>query len=113
MFCDDKNLHKVLTAVTGLALGVPKAVPVVNATHKNGELKAKSSGEAPDLFSAWAKKHHLVEVNASNVREFASANGYSPTSYSHLLTKLIKAKVLRKYGKGSGSKYKLVAKTEA
>jgi hypothetical protein len=109
MFCDDKNLPKILTAVTGLALGVPKAVPVVNAEHKNGQLKARTSGDVPALFSAWAKKHHLAEVNASAMREFATAHGWSPGSYSSLLTKVVKAKVVRKIGKGTHSKYKIVA----
>jgi hypothetical protein len=108
MFCDDKNLPKVLHAITGIALGTPKITPVANAQHKNGELKAKTSGEVPAMFSAWVKKHHLKEVNASNMREFASEHGFSPTSYSHILSKVVKAKVVRKIGKGSASKYKIV-----
>jgi hypothetical protein len=105
-FCDDKNLPRVLHALTGLVLGVPKATPVANATKKsNGAVRAETSGDVTELFSAFVAKAHLREVNAASMKEFCRAHGYADASYSHVLGRLIKAKLLRKRGTGSGSKY--------
>jgi hypothetical protein len=43
-------------------------------------------------------------VKAADVREFARTNGYREGSYSHILTKAIAGKLLRKKPGGMGTK---------
>jgi hypothetical protein len=109
MFCDDKKLHEVLHAVVGLVIGQPKITPVANAKKSNGAVRAETEGDVFSLFAAYVAKAHLKEVNAANMREFCRGHGYSERSYSHILLRLVKAKVLRKRGKGPASKYFVAA----
>jgi hypothetical protein len=107
-FCDDKNLARVLHALAGLVLAAPKITPVANAQAKNGEVKAASSGEVLPMLSSYLKKRRLDVVNATVVREFAVAHGYSAASYSHILKKATQARLLRKRGKGTKSSYAVI-----
>jgi hypothetical protein len=104
MFCDDKNLPRVLHQLAGLVLGTPKINPVANAGAKAGEVKSRTNGDLLALFSAHLKQRKLTAVMAADVREFARANGYREGSYSHILAKAIAAKLLRKRAGGKGTK---------
>jgi hypothetical protein len=95
-FCDDKNLPRVLHALTGLLLGTPKIQPVANAQASNGVIKAKVNGDLAALFEAHVKRHRLATVTPKQLKEFAVEHGYSEKSYSNILTRMIEAKHLRK-----------------
>jgi hypothetical protein len=109
-FCDDKQLPRVLHALTGLLLGTPKVQPVANAQAKNGQIKAKVNGELPAMFQAHIKQHHYKSVTPTDIKAFAVQHGYAEASYSLLLSKMVKAKVLRKIpsAKGNKSRYLVV-----
>jgi hypothetical protein len=106
ILCDDKNLARVLRALTGLALGSPSVQPVVNAEQqKNGRVVAASAGDLVALLSAHLKRNRLTEVRAAQIKEFAVANGYAESSHQHILKTAVAHKLLRKKGKGSGMTY--------
>lgn len=103
-FCDDKNLPRVLHALTGLVLGQPSIQPVANAKAGKNGVKAKTSGELLEMFEAHAKKHHLKEVTPTQLKAFAVEHGYSEGSYSLILSKMIKAKHLKKKPGAKGNR---------
>jgi hypothetical protein len=111
-FCDDKNLSRVLHALTGLVHGQPAIQPVANAKVVKGEVRAKVNGNLPELFSAHIKKNKLAAVTPADIKAFAVENGYAAGSYSLFLKKLVEAKFLRKKQGSKGNKiiYNVVAK---
>jgi hypothetical protein len=107
--CDDKKLAAALRGLTGIAVGAPEAVPVINGIKKNGKVQAASSGSTVELFLQYAKTHKLSDVRAEELREFTKSIGSAPSSYGHFKMQLLKAGVLKKHGIGTKSYYKVLA----
>jgi hypothetical protein len=108
LFVDDKKLHLVLRALTGLAIAPgPVPVPVVNAKKGRNGLEAVTNGELVTLLVAWIKKQKLTTVTASDIKNFCGSIGKAPSAYAYALKKAVEYKVLRKTGKGTKSKYVL------
>lgn len=104
--CEDKNLHKALRALIGIANAPgPQAKPVENAIKKNGKLTAETNGTQQEMFQVWLRKNKLTEINAGQIRLFLQSIGGSANSYANLLRKSIQAGILKKTGKGTLSKY--------
>jgi hypothetical protein len=104
LFCEDKNLPRVLRALTGLVTTTPKIQPVANAESVGGKIKQRTNGNAVDLFKAWATKNKLNSVTPSQMRDFAREHGYMETSYSLILKNLVLAKLVRKNPKTKGNR---------
>lgn len=102
LFCEDKNLPRILRALTGLIPATPKIQPVANAEAVGGKIKQRINGGAVELFKDWAKKRKLTSVSASHMREFAVEHGYMEKSYSLILKNLVAAKLIRRDPKVKG-----------
>lgn len=103
-FCDDKNLPRVLHALTGLVHGQPAIQPVANAKVVKGEVRAKVNGNLVELFAAHIKKNKLTTVAPSDIKAFAMENGYAAGSYSLFLKRMLQAKFLKKKAGTTGAK---------
>jgi hypothetical protein len=103
VMCDDKNLPRVLHALTGLVLGSPKINPVVNAEERAGKVRARTNGSPSALLSAWLGQHKLTRITAAEIKQFCRTNGYSERSYSSVISQALKHKVLRRSGKAKGT----------
>src|SRR5262245_51522187 len=104
IFCEDKNLPRVLHSLTGLIADTPKIQPVANAKMTGGKIKAKVNGNLPELFKAFAKKNKLATVTPAELKTFAVEHGYAETSYSLFLARLVKEKILRKRSGTKGNR---------
>lgn len=100
--CDDKKLHLVLTALTGLIHENPRVVPVVNAVAVEGELQATSDGSIIGMFAQHLKATKVKEFRAGFVRDFLRAVGKSEKSYTHAIENAVAAGLIRRRGKGKG-----------
>jgi hypothetical protein len=100
-FCDDRHVGSALRALAGIAVGQPKATPIVNAEAKNGRLTQATNGELLAMFSAYLKKHKLTDINAAGLRAFLTSIGRAPSSYGYLLAKARAARILKKMGGGT------------
>jgi hypothetical protein len=105
VLCDDKNLARLLRGLTGLTLGVPRVVPVVNAEASGGKVRAETDGSLVSMLDAYLRRHKLTNVGAAEIKQFAVASGYAVGSYTFIIRKATDANLLRKRpGKGTGSK---------
>jgi hypothetical protein len=109
-FVEDKRLAEALRALAGLIRGQPSVVPVVNAVHHHGKVKAKSNGALLDMFSQHLTESKLDNFNATKAKEFLKASGRSPSSSNYLLRQAVQAKLIKRSGKGSASIYHVLPK---
>jgi len=107
-FCDDKKLAEALRGLSGVALGDPKILPVVNGAVSNGKAVANGSGDIADLFRDYARQHKAKEFKAADIKKFCKHVGKSETSYGYYLKALIAAGMFKKTGKGGKMIYTLV-----
>lgn len=101
-FVEGKHLEKVLSAVSGVALNMEAPQPVVNATVQKGRVTQASS--------AVSMKGRLIEVikqtgkgktfTTTQLKEAITGLGGTGTSFNHFAVELIKAKVLKRKGRG-------------
>jgi hypothetical protein len=102
LFCEDKNLPRVLRALTGLVTTTPKIQPVANAEFTDGQIKQRTNGNAIELFKDWVRKRKIDTVSPTEIRQFAVEHGYMEKSYSLILKNLVLAKVVRRDPKKKG-----------
>jgi hypothetical protein len=107
-FCDDKKLAEALRGLAGIALGDPKIMPVVNGEASNGKVVARTPGELPDLFKAYAKSEGLKIFQATDIKKFCKHLGRPESSYGYYLKRLMASGVFKKSGKGAKMIYTLV-----
>ena len=108
-FCDDKRLAAVMRALSGVVHDL-KAVPVANlekSAPKNGKLVPKGDGLL-DLFAKYLAKIKAKVISPTEARKFMQSVGRAPESYSYLVKNAIAHGVLKRQGKGSGMRYKVV-----
>jgi|SRR6516164_4732151 hypothetical protein len=106
-YCDDRKVGQILRLLAGVALQTPEVTPVVNAKPKNGKLEQSSNGNMLDMFAIFLKKKKLTEITPEIGREFCTSIGRSADSYGYLFKHARNAGLLRKLGKGSGSKWRV------
>jgi len=97
IFVEDKKLAEALRGLVGLALEAPKVTPIVNAKAHKGKVVAATNGDPIELFQKYAHDKGLKdEIKVNDFRDFTKAIGRSANSYSHFITKLVKANVIKK-----------------
>jgi hypothetical protein len=101
VFVDDKKLAAFLNAAAGLVASMSPPLPVVNAVAKNGEMKATSSGSAPEAFFAELKKKKLKSFRLDELRTFLTAIGRAPTSHQYVLKYLQKQRRIKIISRGN------------
>jgi hypothetical protein len=101
-FVEDKHLPHVLRSVTGQVRDL-RVVPVVNAAPAPKGKVAQTHGTTLETFAAALALLKPDVINAASLREATQKAGFSPTSYSHFLHKMLDAGLLKK-DKTSGSK---------
>jgi hypothetical protein len=101
VFVDDRKLAAFLNAAAGLVASMSPPLPVVNAVAKNGELKATSSGSAPEAFYAELKKKKAKDFTINNLRSFLESIGRAPTSHQYVLKYLQKKKRIKMISRGN------------
>ena len=112
-FVEDKKLADSLRALAGLARGLPSVVPVVNVDegHPSG-LKPVTNGALLEAFEV-----HIAKLDKpfkpNDVREFLKSMGKAPGSYSYLLQRALKARLIKKSGVGTGTIYQTVKRLAA
>lgn len=107
-FCDDKKLAEALRGLSGIALGDPKIMPVVNGAVSNGHAVASVPGDISDLFRDYAKTHKMKEFKAGDIKKFCKHIGKSESSYGYYLKSLTGAGMFKKTGKGGKMIYTMV-----
>ena len=109
VYCDDKKLAYVLWALAGHVLGSPNVMPVVNAKKSGGKIKQATNGKLLDLFTDHVRKEPQgTSISARYVKDFLQGIGNSSASYGYVLKNAQAAKVIRKVGKGTHSKYAIL-----
>jgi len=108
LFCDDKKLSQLLRAISGLVLEGFSVIPVVNAEKKKGKATALTNGTAVEMFRDYLHKHKIVEVNSTIGREFCTSIGKDAEAYNYLFSKSKEVGLLRKSGKGTSSKWRVM-----
>jgi len=108
LFCDDKKLPQLLHAISGLVLEGFSIVPVVNVQKKGGKATAITNGTAVEMFRDYLHKHKIVEVNSTIGREFCTSIGKDAEAYNYLFSKAKSVGLLRKSGKGTSSKWRVM-----
>ena len=111
-FCDDKKLSYVLWALAGHIHGSPSITPVVNTKKSGGKIKQATNGKLLDLFAEHIKDKTAETINARFVKDFLEKNGNTPTSHGYVLKQALAAKMIRKTGKGTLSKYVILKPKE-
>ena len=106
-FCEDKRLGNALRALAGLAHGNPEVLPVVNVEANGKQLKARTNGKARDQLVDWMKQKHLTEVQCAHAKEFLRTAGMSENSATYVLKDAVAAGLLKRFGKGTKSSYRL------
>ena len=108
-FCDDNKLGKVLIALQGLVIMDGTPMPVVNAKRgKDGKLEAETSGTLLDMFTLHLRKTKVKLFPPAFVQEFVIAQGRSVHSYSPLISKAIKAKLIKRGKNGESKHYEVL-----
>jgi hypothetical protein len=104
--CDDRKLADALRGLTGIAIGSPEVLPVINGALKNGKVVAKNDGKIEDLFLDYAKKLHLTTFSHETLRDFCRHLGRPETTAHYYAKQLVTKGVLKKSngGKGKGVK---------
>ncbi len=107
-FCKDGKVGEVLRLLAGIALETPKVTPVVNAKRKGNHLEQVTHGSTVEMFRAWLGQNKVTEVNSNIGREYCKSVGKRPESYNYLFAAARDEGLLRKTGKGTHSKWKVV-----
>ncbi len=101
-FVDDKYLAEVLRVLAGRTRNL-SVVPVANAVPlRNGAIK-QEAGHTLGLFLKQLKEQEVI--NAKTAKDASQKAGLSPASYSHLLASAVKQGLIKRRGKGKGTKY--------
>lgn len=100
--CDDKNLPKVLHAISGLVLRQGfDCQPVAADTRIDGRGRvANNGGTRLEVFAGWLSKSNAQQLDTNAVRVFMKSHGYAPTASSQLLHEATRAGILRRVGVG-------------
>lgn len=107
IFVDDRKLSYVLWALSGHVLEMRPPQPVANAQVKNGKVRAKAQ-DRMEMLTQYLRENKITEMKGPGViRDFCVTHGLSDKSYSSVLNKALKVKLLtrRKRGKGTSSSY--------
>jgi len=113
IFVDDKKLSYVLWALTGHILGDPKIHPVVNATVKNGKVRAETSGDHVEMFRKHVASRGGNEFSPAFMQDWCIGLGLKRKSYSNILAKGIRAKAWKRVPqKGTKGKYSYIITRE-
>jgi hypothetical protein len=105
VFCEDRKLPELLRATVGLAATAPEVHPVVNAQLKNGELKATTNGKGSERFMEYVRKRKIAEFSAKEGQAICKAVGLATSSLGAITTSLREARLLKRTGKSSQSRY--------
>jgi len=104
-YCDDRRLADVLHALTGIIHANPTVEPVANAQVTNGKVTAVSSGNTPQQLGDFIRKNKMTEITPKQAKDWLKNNGRSIQSGSYVLKYLVDHGVLRKTGRGTGTRY--------
>ena len=108
LFCDDKKLPQVLHAISGLVLEGFSVVPVINVEKKKGKAVALTNGTTVEMFRDYLHKRKITEVNSTIGREFCVSIGKDASTYGGLFVRAKAEGLLRKAGKGTSSKWRVM-----
>ncbi len=102
IFVDDRKLSYVLWALAGHCIEIKPPQPVANAQVKNGKVAARvPSGDRVEMLMQHLRENKIKEMKGPSViREFCVSTGLSNSSYSNVLDKALKAKLLRRKAHG-------------
>jgi hypothetical protein len=110
-YVDDKKLADVLRALTGITRGQPAVVPVVNVEEGGkGNPKAKTNGSLMAMFESHVGTLKQSDISPDDIRAFLKAHGRSESSMTYLATLAIKHKLLRRVGKSSNVRFRIIKK---
>jgi hypothetical protein len=110
IFVDDKKLSYVLWALSGHVIEMKPPQPVQNAQVKNGKIRAETSGDRVDMLMKYLADNKITEFGPSVAADWTRTVGLARGTYSNVLNKALRAKVItrrRPKGsrKGSGAKF--------
>jgi hypothetical protein len=105
-FCEDKEVGEALRGLMGIALGIPKALPVTNAEiTKTGRIKQQSGGNLPQMFVHYITSSKIDRITPAETRAWCKKQGTSPMSASYVLKNAVLMGALRKEGMSSKTVY--------
>lgn len=111
-YVEDKRLADALRALAGLVRGQPSVAPVANIEESNsGAPKAVSNGTTLAMFEQHVNRRKGdTPLTPADLRNWLKANGKSPLSASSLAMDAVKARLIRRTGKSSTTRYYIVKK---
>jgi hypothetical protein len=107
-FCDDKKVGDALRGLMGIALGIPEAMPVVNAEVTKTGIKQQSGGSLPQMFVHYITSNKIDRITPAETRAWCKKQGMSPLSASYVLKNAVNMRVLRKEGMSSKTVYFII-----
>jgi hypothetical protein len=101
MFIEDKNLPKVLYALSGLVLNMEAPQPVVNAVVKKGKVEQASSNASlkSRVLETIATMKKGTEMTSAELKGLITKRRGNETSYNHCYM-VKKAKMIKTKSRG-------------
>lgn len=98
---EDRNLHKVLHALTGLVVNMEPPQPVTNAVVKNGKVKEVSSGATKkERFFEGVQALKGSAITTDDLKKVMASVGGAPTSINGIMAQLFKRKIIKRKSMG-------------
>ena len=109
IFCEDKHVGTIQRMLAGVGVLSVTSHPVTNAKLQGGKIVAGSSGNAMEMFTAWAKQKKLKAVTNADVREFMKYAGRSESSFGNFVVRAVQKGVLKAAPKNGPKRNKTYA----
>jgi hypothetical protein len=104
-FVEDKKLGDALRSLMGVAIGTPKAIPVINAEVKQGAIKQQTNGSMVGMFANYLQQTKIQTIKPTEAKAWLKKHGLSPGSSNYLLRQACDQKLLRQHAKGNATYY--------
>lgn len=108
VYVEDKKVGEALRALIGIVIGVPKAIPVINAEVQQGKITQKTNGKLVTMFAHHLHSSKIDTMRPADVREWLKQQGMSVTSASYLVKIAERSGIIRRSGKSSQTTYHVV-----
>jgi hypothetical protein len=108
--CEDKKVGDAFRNLLGIAIGSPKATPVINAEVEKitGMVKPKTNGKLINQFLYHLQEAHIEQIRPKEVGAWLKKHGYSGLSASYIVRQATGMGVLKKTGASSNTVYHVI-----
>jgi hypothetical protein len=108
VYVEDKKVGDALRALLGIVIGVPKAIPIINAELQHGQVKQQTNGKLVTMFLHHLHQNKIDSLRPADIREWLKKQGMSPSSSAYVVKLAIRAGAIRRTGMSSQTAYHVV-----